>query len=204
MKHIKYLLLAVFIISIALFWYKSCSLFDKYSELKGRYDALSQEYDTYRVSAIAEIADLNTIISQKDELIVTLNERVEEKYNEVEELHGISEELESAYTKLTDNLAKIDNLEKQVSIWKQKFTLAESIIADKDRIIFSLNEKYNTQLQITTRYKQLYENEVNLRTLAEDRLSLADKKLSGLRFQINLGKGIVIGLGALIIYGLIR
>ena len=68
---------------------------------------------------------------------------------------------------------------------------------------FSLNEKYEAQLKISLEWKTLYENEATLRNLAEVRLKLADKKLRGLQFQVNLGRGVTIALGAGLLYAVL-
>ena len=202
-KWIKYLLPAVLIVALLGILVKSCNIYDKYSVMKGQYDALAGEYNKYRTTVIKEVTDLRNIISQKDKEIRNINAGIVDKEGKISTLHTQTAKLESANATLKDKDAKIYNLEQQLSLWKQKFAIAETIISDKDKIIFSLNEKYEAQLQITTRYKQLYENEATLRGLAEQRIKLADKKLQGLRFQLNLGKGVVIVLGGLILYGLV-
>lgn len=202
-KWIKYAIGAILVFALVLIGYKSCGLYDKYSVLKGQYDALSQEYDDYKEGALANIEELRNIIAQRDEEIRIINSHIEIKEGEIADLHSRTDELEEAYSEAMQDVAKIDNLTKQVSLWKQKFSLAETIIADKDAIIFSLNEKYEAQEKISLEWKTLYENEATLRNLAEVRLKLADKKLRGLRLQVNLGRGITIALGVVLIYGLV-
>ena len=199
----KYILPAALVILLIVLGYKSCGLYDRYSELKGRYDALAEEYDTYKDGALKRIDDLNETIEQLDETIAGINRDIDLKNDQLTDLHARTDELESTYTKLTDLSEKVDNLETQVSTWKQKFTLAQSIIADKDAIIFSLNEKYEAQVEISLNWKTLYEHEATLRTLAEVRLKLADKKLRGLQFQLNLTRGVTLALGVGIIYSIV-
>lgn len=205
MKHIKWIAIGILGLCGLIFLINPPSCKDADLEYwKGMYESEKQKNEDLRNQTAQEIENLRNIIAQKDAFISKINEEVEEKYAEIEKLHGVTDELESVYKTLTNNIEKIHNLESQVSTWKEKFTLAESIIKSKNEIIFDMNEKYVAQLNISNKYKELYENEQSLRELAEKRLNLADKKLSGLRFQLNLGKGVVIGLGALIIYGLVK
>ena len=64
-KWIKYIIPAAIIIVLIVIGYKSCSLYDKYSVLKGQYDALSQEYDDYKEGALANIEELRNIIRKR-------------------------------------------------------------------------------------------------------------------------------------------
>ena len=187
----------------AMLTYRSCVTIDKYSHLKGQYDALSEEYEIQKETALDNITELQNQITQKDEKIHDLNSSVSTKNEQIKKLNAENKELEDTYATLTDDKQKIANLETQVSVWKEKFTLAEGVIAEKDKIIFALTEKYETQVKITGEYKELYEREVRLRGLLEERVRMADSKLGGLRLKFNVSKGVMIALAGLIIYGLV-
>ena len=200
-------LLAVFII----IGYKAWNSYDKKSVYKGRYDALAEEYDTQRDNSKAQISSLRNIISQKDEEIRNKTSHIVEKAGEISTLHAETDELEYAYATLSSNVAtvdtlqkRVDNLETQVTIWKQKFSIAETIIADKDTIIFSLNAKYEAQVKISLEWETMYGNEVKLHSLCKQRLSMADKRVGGLRFGGTIKSGLIIGLAGVVIYGLLR
>jgi len=206
MKHIKWIAIGfvVFVCGLVFLMNPPSCKDAQWEYWKGMYEGEKQQNEELRNQTAQEIQTLRNIIAQKDAVIAQISEEVEEKYEEIEGLHARTDELESAYAELTNNLEKVDNLQRQVNLWKQKLTIAEGIIKSKDEIIFNMNKKYVAQLDISNRYKKLYENEQSLCKLAEKQLALADKKLRGFKFQLNLGKGIVVGLGALVIYGLVK
>jgi predicted nuclease with TOPRIM domain len=193
------ILIAVFV----MLTYRSCVTIDKYSHLKGQYDALSEEYGAQKEAALGNITELQNQIAQKDEKIHDLNSSVSTKNEQIKKLNAENKKLEDTYATLTDDKQRIANLETQVSVWKEKFTLAEGVIAEKDKIIFALTEKYETQVKITGEYKELYEREARLRGLLEEHVRIADSKLGGLQLKFNVSKGVTIALAGLIIYGLV-
>lgn len=184
----------IVLLALVIVGYKSCNLYDKYSVLKGEYDALAEEYDQQKVESFTKISDLRTIISHNEDKIRTIVSHIRVKDEEIAELHGTTDELEGAYEELIDKDAKISNLTEQVVAWKQKFTLAESVIADKDAIIFSLNEKYESQVKISLEWKGMYENEATLRVIADERFKLTDRKLRGIQLNLNINQGITYGV----------
>ena len=202
--NLSILVAGLVLLALIIVGFRSCDLYDKYSVLKGKYDALSEEYKAQRVKALADIEALRNNIAQKDEEIRNITSQIVEKEGEISSLHTQTGKLEEAYVALTDNEAKIDNLTQQVDAWKEKFSLAESVIADKDAIIFSLNEKYESQVKISLNWETLYNNEVKLHALCSQRLKLADKKLRGLRFTGTIKNGLILGLAGVVIYGLVR
>ena len=202
--NLSILVAGLVLLALIIVGFRSCDLYDKYSVLKGKYDALSEEYKAQRVKALADIEALRNNIAQKDEEIRNITSQIVEKEGEISSLHTQTGKLEEAYVALTDNEAKIDNLTQQVDAWKEKFSLAESVIADKDAIIFSLNEKYESQVKISLNWETLYNNEGKLHALCSQRLKLADKKLRGLRFTGTIKNGLILGLAGVVIYSLVR
>ena len=110
---------------------------------------------------------------------------------ELKESEPVQPELESE--PLVINLrAQIEKM--SLIIYEQ-----EQIIQGNDKIIFSLKEQYSAQLKITEDYKQLYENEKRLHSLAVKRLSVTEDRVRGLRFGHQLkNAGLVIVVGTLI------
>jgi len=209
--NLSILVAGLVLLALIIVGYRSCNPYDKKSILKGKYDALSQEYETQKNNSKAQISSLRNIIAQKDEKIRNITAHIVEKEGEISTLHAQTDELESTYSELKEELVsvdtlqlKVDNLEAQVNLWKQKFSLAESVIADKDAIIFSLNEKYESQVEISFNWETMYNNEVKLHSLCKQRLSMADKKLKGLRFTGTIKNGLVLGLAGVVIYSLVR
>ncbi|MBW2037164.1 MAG: hypothetical protein JRI41_06765 [Deltaproteobacteria bacterium] len=201
----KYLPTALFILAGLFVFFaiqRSCTLHSKYSELKGQYEALAKEHETYKRVTEEEAAHLRKRIEDQDKIIVAANKEIAKKHERIarldEELAGLEEKADK-----TQNLAKkVTLLERQINIWKQKFSLAQGVIADKDKIIFSLTEKYQTQVRITQHYKTLYEREAQLRELLEKRVKIADSKIKGLNFKLGLSNAawaVIAGVAVLIV-----
>jgi cell fate (sporulation/competence/biofilm development) regulator YlbF (YheA/YmcA/DUF963 family) len=72
--------------------------------------------------------------------------------------------------------------------WQGKFDLLQAQDKEKDKIIFSLTQKYQAQLDISNRYSALWEQEKALNTTLEIRLNLADKKVPRLYRQVKLNR----------------
>ena len=202
--NLSILVAGLVLLALIIVGYKSCNLYDKYSVLKGAHDALTEEYETQKAKALQDIEALRNNIAQKDEKIRNITAQIVEKEGAISSLHAQTDKLEEDYEKLLGCEQKISNLETQVATWKQKFSLAESVIADKDAIIFSLNEKYESQVKISLNWETLYNNEVTLHALCSQRLKLADKKLKGLRFGGTIKNGLILGLAGVVIYSLVR
>lgn len=204
MKYLKYILPAALVIILIIVGYRSCGLYDRYSVLKGRYDALAEEYEAQRGSSLKAIEDLDNIIARKDEEINAATSHIVEKEGEISTLHTETDKLEADFLKIKDAIEKVDNLSKQLSIWKQKFTLAEGIIRDKDVVIFSINEKYEAQVKISLEWRGLYDREVTLHKLSQGRLRIAEHRIGRLKFGGTLKTGLVMGLVGVVAVGLIR
>jgi len=196
----------VSIVLLALLWsgYEACNIHDGYSELKGKYDALL-------IIAAKRKSDAEIIITAQNDYIKQLSETIKgalkvigDKNSELESKDADIIEVTEAYNLLESDTERVDNLLSQVNLWKEKFTLAEVIIAEQDSVIFSLNEKYNAQLKITVEYQDLYVNEQQLHALCIQRLGIAEKKLSGQKFISSVKSIIVLGLGGVIAVQVIK
>lgn len=176
----------------------------KSRELKVQYDAEKQELTEQKAAALDRIEDLRNLISQKDEKIRNIISDVKEKNDKIAGLHKKTEKLEADYANAVTDVTRLDNLTKQVNAWKEKFALAEKVIADKDAIIFSLTEKYEAQVVISLEWKALYEKEMGLRKLAEARLKIADRRISGLKIGGTIKTGLILGMAGVVVYGLVK
>lgn len=191
--------------------YKACSLYDRNSVLKGEYDALRTEFTQQNDNSKVQILGLRNIIAHKDERMRNITSHIEEKEGEISTLHAETDKLESAYATLEEDVAtvdnlqlKVDNLTEQVNSWKLKFTLAEGIIQDQGSVIFNINAKYEAQVKISLEWEAMYDNEVVLHNLSEVRRLSSDKKIMSLKFGSTIKNGIVVGLAAAVVYGLVR
>ena len=143
---------------------------DKYSIAIGKYEeALTQE----RVNGKAlttQIAQMTAIVGQKDQEIAEKVETIGHMTNAIGRKDSDLTQLVQKLHKLEvsgDLSAQVANLKEQVKAWSEKFSLAQSVIAEKDAIIADWAAKYDAQVTISESWKQKYEGETRLRTLAE-------------------------------------
>ena len=118
--------------------------------LKGKWEQQVKDYeenDMKRSKLIreheAKIDELNGMVDSSNTVISNLATEDKRKLSRTRTLEEAADSLDD-----TEYVARIANLEKQVSVWKDRFNLCQQGIAEKDKIIFALNEKYATQLNI--------------------------------------------------------
>ena len=205
---------AILIICITFFLTRACYKRDtNYDVLKGQYNLLQTETNALIKVSQKEITEYQNTIAERDTRIKEISATVAVKNKKIQDLHIATQNLEDTldfYT-LIPNEDKIVNLQKQVKVWKKKFTISESIIKDlgqpieyydehgvkkikypEGSITFNLQEKYNTQLKISLNYKEMYEKSKQLVLLADKRLIIADRKIRNARLGSTV-KTIVIG-----------
>ena len=217
---------AILIICITFFLTRACYKRDtNYDVLKGQYNLLQTETNALIKVSQKEITEYQNTIAERDTRIKEISATVAVKNKKIQDLHIATQNLEDTldfYT-LIPNEDKIVNLQKQVKVWKKKFTISESIIKDlgqpieyydehgvkkikypEGSITFNLQEKYNTQLKISLNYKEMYEKSQRLVLLADKRLKLADKKIRNARLGSTV-KTIALGaVGGYLIYKVVK
>lgn len=196
----KYIVGGVFFILFFFFMFRTCRLYDENSVLKGKYEA-------YRAIAIEDIRQAQGVIAEQEKKIKALDEKqktleasIEKKNGQIKTLNLATAELEKQRKELTDKDEIIANLDAQIAAWKEKFFIAQSIIEEKDKIIFSLTEKYEAQIKISNSYKLMYEDMVKVNAVAELRIKRLERELRTNRFTGNLGKVSMIALIGLTLY----
>ena len=182
-------------------------LHDKYSIAIGKYEeALTQE----RVSGKAlttQIAQMTAIVGEKDKLIAEKNEVIGHMTNAIgrkdANLEALGQKLKQLETS-GDLPAQVANLKEQVKAWSEKFTLAQSVIAEKDAIIADWTIKYDAQVTISESWKQKYEGETRLRTLAEKGWKASERKLRWTRIVGNVKTGLVLAAAGYVGYSALK
>jgi len=181
-----------------------CGNSRKADELKERYEEASQIAKVERLIKEEIIKEQEKRIEEQDLLIAEANKKVEIKESHISILGNTVTELEEEFGGLADKDAKIDNLMKQVEVWKEKFSLSQSIIADKDDIIFSLTAQYQAQLVISNAYKDMYDTlTLNMKKL-ESIVTAQDWQIKRLKLTGGLKTSIVLGLAGLIIFNMVK
>ena len=113
-------------------------------------------------------------------------------------------DLEEEFGNLTNKDAKISNLTKQVEVWKEKFNLSQSIISDKDAIIFSLTQKYESQVVISLEYKSMDETSRGLLDIRDKQVKELEKLNKRLRLTSGLKSGLAVALAGIVLYSLLK
>lgn len=202
---IKWAVLAAVIIPALIFLQRSCSLYDEVSVLKGKHEALQAAYADADAKAKATIAGMTAEIEARDKAIAELNHGVVVIEGKIEVKDEKIRELEEEFAQLGENSgAKIVNLQAQVVAWKEKFTLAESIIADKDGIIFNLTAKYDSQVKISAEWEASYHRQVELNTACLERIKVMEGEWKGLRFGSKLKTYAIAAAAGWIVYSMVR
>ncbi len=205
MNHLKYLLLVVVLVVVIIFLLlDSCGSSRRADELRGQHEEASQIAEVERRIKEETIREQNKKIEEQDLLIAEANREVEIKNDHISSLGNTVAELEEEFDNLTDKDAKINNLTKQIEAWRDKFNLSQSIISDKDAIIFSLTQKYKSQVVISDSYKTMYDT----LTLNTKKLQLIvtaqDWQIKKLRLTSGLKSGFVVVLAGLIVYNMVK
>lgn len=207
MKHNFVKLVAVIVtlsVAVVFLLMDKCGNSGKLDRLKGQHEEHSKVATLERQLKEEIINDQQEEIEKQDLLIAKTNKEVEIKNRLVSKLDSTIADLEDEFGNLEQQDAKIGNLLQQVEAWKEKFSLAQGIIADKDSDIFSINKKYEAQLIVSNQYKELYESSLGEIKILKDINKAQDWQIKKLRLTSNLKTGIVGLLVAATIYGLVK
>jgi hypothetical protein len=184
---------------------RSCRLYDKLSVLKGEHEALQVAYaDLDGKSKVAiealkkDILAQDVAIREASRDITVLRDKIRTK-----DSHILS--LEEEFTQLGENQgAKIINLQAQVSAWREKFALAEDVIAKKDAIIFDLTAKYEYQVKISTEWEASYHRQVELHEVCLERITAMEKEWRGIQLGSKVKTYVIAAVGAGLVYSLVK
>jgi len=204
---IKYIVIGVLIVLVGLLVFKSCTLTSRYSTLVGEYNALDGVHKRFEQEATTAILKAREYIfglrAQNEAIARQVKLTEKQLVNKDVKLIQLNKELVEAQN-TGDKDAQISNLLSQVNIWKEKFTLAEKIIADKDTVIFNLKQQYEKQVVITVDLEGLYESSQDLLRRNETLFKITQRKLRTAKAGGTL-KSVALGvLGGLVAYKIIK
>ena len=196
--NIKYVAVIVALsLAIVFLAMDNCGNADKYNKLKGEYETY------YKISRIVIKESIEAIDVQNDEIGILTKK--------LTYLHGIIEvkdadlaEKEDEIGELKRDFADLEECQAQYDKLVEAFTLCKSIMVDKDEVIFNLNEKYDAQVIISLRYKDMYESIQPLVDIHTKQVKELEKINRRLKFTSKLKTGIVVvGIGV-VLYSLLR
>ena len=203
---------ALIVIFLALFVcllsFRACDIGGKLLKLQGEYETYKKMADQDKQILDKEIREreraivfLQNAIKAKDEEIVKKNEGINKKSKE---LSGLQKEREQMEISGISKDKIIENLDKQVKVWSEKFSIAEGVIKDKDSQIDALKLSFENQLIIANSIQKQLDNEINLRKVAESALGIASFEIKKLKFTSNLKSMIVLVVGGYLAYDLVK
>ena len=258
---LKWAAFAVVGIVMVVFIMRSCRLYDKASELKGKHEALMLKYADLEMTMRQDLAAYQADIAARDEAIVEAEQRVAESNDKIKEKDVKILRLEKEFTQLGENIAGVDdkikeknadilrlekeftqlgenkdakliNSQAQVSIWKEKFTLAQVVIAEKDaklinsqaqtgiwkdkftlaqdvirekdNIIFELGTKYEISVKIASEWQQEAGRQSELHSVALERIKVIEKEWRGVRLGSTVKTYVIAAVGAGLVYSLVK
>jgi len=202
---IKWGVFGVVAILAVVFLMRSCNPYDQVSILKGKHEALQAAYADLDLKSKATIEANKADIAARDAVINESTRTVIDVENKIRDKDKKILRLEEEFTQLGENKdAKIVNLQAQVSIWKEKFTLAEGVIAEKDTIIFNWAMKYNAQVRTSMEWEATCNRQTILHNVALERIKVMEKEWRGVQFGSKLKTYLIAAAGAAIVYSLVK
>jgi len=169
---------------------------DKYSIAIGNYQVALDQSKKDGKALTLQIGELQQTVGQKDKEIAEKIETIGHMTNAIGRKDSDLTELVQKLHQLEvsgDLPAQVANLKEQVKVWSEKFSLAQSVIAEKDAIIADWAAKYSAQVTISESWKQKYEGELHLRTLAEKGWKASGRKLWWTRVMSHIKSGLIVG-----------
>ena len=153
---------------------------------QGQYDAERKLAIAGEEIALKKIGELQSEIAMKDGAIDSANTVIATLQEAQDTANDQISSLNVSLSEATTDAERVPILVSLVDEWKGKFTLAQSTIAEKDRIIEATTVKYNLQVQISDGYKAGWGREKALRLNCEVGLGLKDKRINQLERQNKL------------------
>lgn len=177
---IKYVLGGAAIIIIAVLFFRSCSLYDQNSVLKGRYEELKKIADADHEMLTKEIGQLTSDIGQRDVQIARLRESITIINTALTESDRDLAALRASWSNLSAEC--VQKLHELDSAWIEKELLYKQEISAERRVTEQWVIKYNNAVKIGDNWKKDYENEHTLRLLAEKRIGGLEGSLRWSKF----------------------
>ena len=151
------------------------------------------------------------VIQEKDELIAQLNGNIDSSNTQVENLvvniansGDKIRDLEKRLQGLKDKDEIIRNQSLQIEEWKVRFSLVQREVDEKDKIIFSLNEKYKASVVIREELTGQIKAWADKYSALNDLAKVYQIKLLKANARSTLKSGIVIAAAAYIVYTAVK
>ena len=195
--NIKYVtVIGLLIVAVVFLTMDNCGSTDKYNKLKGEY----QTY--YNISKVVIQKSIEAIDEQNDEIGI-LSEKLTYLHGIIEVKDADLADKEEELGELKRDFADLEECQEQYDKLVEAFTLCKSISVDKDSVIFSLNEKYDAQVVISLKYKDMYESIQPLVDIHTKQVKELENINRRLKLTGKLKTGIVVVVAGVVLYSLI-
>ncbi len=196
-KTSPWILVCILGLGIVFLGLDNCGDTAKYNKLKGEYQTY---YEMSRVVIEKSIQEIHV----QDKEIVALDEKVNFLLGIIEVKDKDLADKEEELGELKREFASLEECQQQYDKLVEAFTLCKGISVNKDQVIFSLNEKYEAQVVISIKYKDMYESVQPLIDIHIKQVKELENINRRLRFTSKLKTGIVVlGIGV-VLYSLLR
>ena len=180
MKKIDFVLISIIIILFVSF----VASLKKSNDLNSKNQELKIKEADLEIQLRETDAKVNEAIDQYEQRIAELQGNIDSSNTVISNLEQESsgleakiKSLERAQINTKDKDELIQNLQSQVHLWTERFSLAQAEIAEKDKIIFSIKEQYESARGIII--------EKDKQILSRDELlTIKDLRIAGLEKQI--------------------
>lgn len=183
-KYRKWILLAVGIVLVSIFTFRACDLTDRLSVLTGEYKASVTASKAQTKAALKENEKLAGDIVAQDAKIGKLEADIKAKTQNIGHLTNSISNLNTDLAAARTDSERVVILTTLIENYREKCTIFEGIIADKDTQIGALGIKFGDMEKIALNYKGLLDaaldrEEILKKTVSSLRLSLKASRLGG-------------------------
>lgn len=195
------LLIGLVICLVVIFRSCSADLGSEIGRLKGEIEARDEQLEM-KEQGLAEIkADRDRIEAEMNGAIDSANTHIANLEMEDSKKSETISRLESEYSQLYDKELQIKNLQVQVDMWKGRFSLAQDKLSEKDKIIFSLQEKYEVELELRKATQVVLEEYKISLKIRDELIAELEKKLRHTSRWRTLERLSFLGIAGLLLYG---
>jgi len=166
---------------------------DKASVAAGKYEeALTQERVNGKALTL-QIGEMQKAVGQRDKEIAEKNRAIGRLTDTIGHRGADLVTLGGRLAQAKTDTDRVPILTAMVENWRAQYNTATLIIAEKDKVISAWAAKYDAQVTISESWKQKYESEIHLRTLAEKGWKASENKLRWTRVMSNIKSGLIAG-----------
>lgn len=214
----KWFLGGVLLVVLILAGFKACDLYDNAAVWKGRYEQ-QKKFNDVQLNNRKDLRNTNVELQGKlDESIKEHNDALEDKDALIESKDEVIERLGRAIaTELEVEGRVIEiagekyihssvfELEKsKYSALEEKFALSEFKLEIKDKVIDNWKKKYASENKLRIETEVSLSNELKLRIIGEKRVKSLEWELRKKSFFGLIKNGLIVAVGAGLIYSLVK